>query len=119
MASRSLWRPYIVRPISFSISYDPMIIFRASMHAEDLVMLSFAVRRCERHTMADVLIGYGRKIRAAAANWRHAAIASVTDPYRPELHYMRGPGPKWRQKHATLRHGAASFPSTARGASSR
>jgi hypothetical protein len=22
------------------------------------------------------------------------------DPYRPELHYMRGPGPKWREKHA-------------------
>jgi hypothetical protein len=22
------------------------------------------------------------------------------DPYRPELHYMRGPGPKWRAKHA-------------------
>jgi hypothetical protein len=22
------------------------------------------------------------------------------DPYRPELYYMRGPGPKWRQKHA-------------------
>lgn len=21
------------------------------------------------------------------------------DPYRPELHYMRGPGPKWHQKH--------------------
>jgi hypothetical protein len=20
-------------------------------------------------------------------------------PYRPELHYMRGPGPKWREKH--------------------
>jgi hypothetical protein len=20
-------------------------------------------------------------------------------PYRPEAHYMRGPGPKWRQKH--------------------
>ena len=19
--------------------------------------------------------------------------------YRPELHYMRGPGPKWREKH--------------------
>jgi hypothetical protein len=24
----------------------------------------------------------------------------VADPYRPELHYMRGPGPKWREKHA-------------------
>ena len=21
------------------------------------------------------------------------------DRYRPELHYMRGPGPKWREKH--------------------
>lgn len=25
---------------------------------------------------------------------------SLFDPYRPELHYMRGPGPKWREKHA-------------------
>ena len=23
----------------------------------------------------------------------------LTDPYRPELHYMRGPGPKWRERH--------------------
>jgi hypothetical protein len=22
-----------------------------------------------------------------------------SDGYRPELHYMRGPGPKWRVKH--------------------
>jgi hypothetical protein len=21
------------------------------------------------------------------------------DPYRPEQHYMRGPGPKWHAKH--------------------
>ena len=26
-------------------------------------------------------------------------IKSLFDPYRPELHYMRGPGPKWRAKH--------------------
>ncbi|WP_245290654.1 hypothetical protein [Rhodopseudomonas sp. AAP120] len=25
-------------------------------------------------------------------------------PYRPELHYMRGPGPAWRAKHG--RHAA-------------
>jgi hypothetical protein len=39
----------------------------------------------------------------------HAIIARyrflfgiVAAPYRPELHYMRGPGPKWRakQRHA-------------------
>ena len=23
----------------------------------------------------------------------------LLDPYRPERHYMRGPGPKWRLSH--------------------
>jgi len=27
-------------------------------------------------------------------------LRSLVDHYRPELHYMRGPGPKWRAKHA-------------------
>jgi len=26
-------------------------------------------------------------------------VRALTDSYRPELHYMRGPGPKWRAKH--------------------
>ena len=26
-------------------------------------------------------------------------INELFDPYRPELHYMRGPGPKWRERH--------------------
>ena len=25
---------------------------------------------------------------------------SIFNTYRPELHYMRGPGRKWREKHA-------------------
>lgn len=25
-------------------------------------------------------------------------------PYRPELHYMRGPGPAWRAKHPLRSH---------------
>jgi len=29
----------------------------------------------------------------------HAFFARTFDPYRPELHYMRGPGPAWRAKH--------------------
>ena len=29
----------------------------------------------------------------------HALIETVLNPYRPELYYMRGPGPKWRAKH--------------------
>ena len=30
-------------------------------------------------------------------------VRGVFDPYRPELHYMRGPGPKWRAKHGVGR----------------
>ena len=30
--------------------------------------------------------------------WR-ILTKSLFNPYRPELHYMRGPGPKWREKH--------------------
>jgi hypothetical protein len=30
--------------------------------------------------------------------WR-SLKQSMLDDYRPELHYMRGPGPKWRAKH--------------------
>jgi hypothetical protein len=26
-------------------------------------------------------------------------IRDLSDPYRPEQHYMRGPGPKWRARH--------------------
>lgn len=28
------------------------------------------------------------------------SLSALFDGYRPERHYMRGPGPKWRAKHA-------------------
>ena len=31
------------------------------------------------------------------AFWRQF-VAKAFNPYRPELHYMRGPGPAWRAK---------------------
>lgn len=36
--------------------------------------------------------------------WRQF-IVEAFNPYRPEKHYMRGPGPAWHAKHGT---GAAS-----------
>lgn len=30
--------------------------------------------------------------------WKRFFTAAF-NPYRPELHYMRGPGPAWRAKH--------------------
>jgi len=39
-----------------------------------------------------------RSMSLLVASW-HRLIKSACDPYRPELHYMRGPGPKWQAKH--------------------
>ena len=35
------------------------------------------------------------------AFWRQFFVRAF-DPYRPELHYMRGPGPAWHAKHKAL-----------------
>jgi len=40
------------------------------------------------------------RVFGATARRCRRLTASLFDPYRPELHYMRGPGPKWREKHA-------------------
>lgn len=36
--------------------------------------------------------------RYLAMFWRELTRDAVR-PYRPELHYMRGPGPAWQAKH--------------------
>ena len=43
---------------------------------------------------------------ALVASWRDLA-RHLPDPYRPELHYMRGPGPKWRAKNTQARQSGA------------
>jgi hypothetical protein len=35
---------------------------------------------------------------------------SLFDPYRPELHYMRGPGPRWHAKHSRAPIGYRAVP---------
>ena len=40
-------------------------------------------------------------VEAFRCRWRKLT-SSLLDPYRPELHYMRGPGPKWREKHGQV-----------------
>jgi hypothetical protein len=56
------------------------------MLVEGLVVLSFAVTG----------------VRTVIGNCWQAVISTFADPYRPEVHYMRGPGPKCR-KLASMR----------------
>src|SRR5205823_7298536 len=37
--------------------------------------------------------------RSTATARLRSLFGDLFDPYRPELHYMRGPGPRWREKH--------------------
>lgn len=41
-----------------------------------------------------------RHFGATVARLWHTLVRDLFDPYHPEQHYMRGPGPKWRAKHA-------------------
>jgi hypothetical protein len=34
----------------------------------------------------------------------HQFIVAAFHPYRPEQHYMRGPGPAWHAKHVASSH---------------
>jgi hypothetical protein len=43
----------------------------------------------------------GKRASAIRGFWRLFFLRAF-DPYRPELHYMRGPGPAWRAKHKAL-----------------
>jgi hypothetical protein len=47
----------------------------------------FSIQRHERSLGADFV------------DFARGLMKVIFDPYRPELHYMRGPGPKWHAKH--------------------
>ena len=47
-----------------------------------------------------------RHLKMTLSTWRKLREAA-RDDYRPERHYMRGPGPKWHAKHQALRQSGA------------
>ena len=50
------------------------------------------------HPTAAVHDGRSRPLARFKSFWSQF-FATAFRPYRPELHYMRGPGPAWRAKH--------------------
>ena len=51
---------------------------------------------------ATALSGFARKTAESTSDFADVVqnlAKDVLDSYRPGLHYMRGPGPKWRAKH--------------------
>jgi hypothetical protein len=52
--------------------------------------------------IAFVLASASARAWEALINACRTAVAGQPDNYRPEAHYMRGPGPKWRAKNAKM-----------------
>lgn len=49
--------------------------------------------------LSDYIVLSALYLLAAVAIWRRLKT-ELFGSYHPELHYMRGPGPKYREKHA-------------------
>jgi len=60
--------------------------------------------RCHKGTdMVVAFIFVGGVVLFFAALQVLRRLGLALNSYKPELHYMRGPGPKWREKHANFR----------------
>ena len=55
---------------------------------------------------ASVLVSLLRSAVSALAKFLSSSWDGPVGKYRPEDHYMRGPGPKWREKHVLGRTSA-------------
>ena len=51
---------------------------------------------------------------ADLAEFVQGLARTLFDPYRPELYYMRGPGPKWHAKHDRTTAGYQPMPALVR-----
>jgi hypothetical protein len=71
---------------------------------EGLFAMPFASGPSQLHSEVPMLATHTpsrqlrRRINVVMTSW-NKLIGSARDTYRPELHYMRGPGPKWHAKH--------------------
>ncbi len=59
------------------------------------------------HSFTDASLSSMRaRLRSVALNVTTAFWGGSLRQYQPEAHYMRGPGPKWREKHGRNREAA-------------
>ena len=67
---------------------------------------------CHERCFKNATFCQAPSLRAQLADLWRAAFKDMFGPYRPEKHYMRGPGPKWLERHANQLIYLQSLPST-------
>jgi hypothetical protein len=72
---------------------------QASVHGDRRPPLEGAYEtRVRAHRTQASSMPLCQRLNVIMTKW-HGLIQTARNPYRPELHYMRGPGPKWYAKH--------------------
>jgi hypothetical protein len=80
--------------------------------ALQIAATGFSVR-AELALLASSAHEVGQRLFAMIARRAQMVLPGAFDSYRPELHYMRGPGPRWREKHGIAARSRRSEKSTA------
>jgi hypothetical protein len=57
------------------------------------------MKRSPRRTIAMAILHPKTRLLGFAIRMWRSLRRDLFDDYRPERHYMRGPGPRWRAKH--------------------
>jgi hypothetical protein len=90
----AVWRVFLGR-IS---DLDDVIVRSRSSSIEETMAFHIAATGtsilAEREPIGVSVCGTGQRLFAAIT----VRFKDVFNPYRPELYYMRGPGPRWREK---------------------
>src|SRR5262245_18117291 len=95
---RPLYRTYEISLASLSNSYAGRRTLGAHSISRSAIG-RFAMRQHLSHVAHAAAFALA-KASAAVASALRTTMAVPSDRYRPEAHYMRGPGPQWRAKHA-------------------
>ena len=81
---------------------------------QDVLLLDHEIAVDGRIRMSQMLSNAALGLAAGAlkawtvvTNTCRTMLVDQMKSYQPELHYMRGPGPKWREKHACQHDSAA------------
>jgi hypothetical protein len=76
----------------------------SAISAEPIVRVEDHMRRIP--IAASAVVSVLRRAGGAVAAFLRSSLAGPVGKYHPEDHYMRGPGPKWREKHSLGRASA-------------
>src|SRR5262249_26227418 len=96
------WRaPPLTAPADASMFLQLPIAIRRFQRSARNTWIGGPMRAHLDSYVVDALFALHSSWRGASAVARRlrSLTASAFDTYRPELHYMRGPGPKWRAKN--------------------